>query len=62
MPQVKVKISVDGELSMDFMGFMGNDCHLKEARLKEIIKELELTKVSETKKMVTDDRMELEKA
>lgn len=62
MPLVKIQIKKNGEINMDYEGFHGSDCRLKEARLKELLKELELTKITEKDKRVIDSRFELEKA
>jgi len=62
MPVVKVEIEKNGEISMDYEGFHGSDCKLKEARLNELLKELGLMKTAETEKRIIDSRFELEKA
>lgn len=62
MPVVKIEILKDGEITMDYDGFHGSDCRLKEARIKEVLKELELTKTAETVKKVGDALFELEHA
>lgn len=62
MPAVKIEIAKNGEITMDYLGFHGSDCRLKEARLKQVLEELGLTKTVETEKHVGDAQYELEKA
>ena len=62
MPSVKIEIAEDGEISMDYKGFVGTDCRLREARLKTLLDELGLTKIVEKEKKIIDSRFELEKA
>jgi hypothetical protein len=62
MPAVKIEIDKYGEITMDYQGFHGSDCKLKEARLKEVLDELGLTKTAEKEKKVGDALYELERA
>lgn len=62
MPSVKIEIAEDGEISMDYKGFIGTDCRLREAKLKVLLDELGLNKIVEKEKRVVDSRFELEKA
>jgi len=62
MPAVKIEIDKKGEITMDYIGFHGSDCKLKEARLSQVLDELGLTKVAEKEKKVGDAMYELERA
>jgi len=40
MTKIKIKINSKGEISADYIGFVGNNCNIAEGRLKKMLDEM----------------------
>jgi len=62
MPSIKVSIDEDGNISMDYVGFIGNSCEKAEDAIKKKLDQLRLEKQSDhTKKEHHDSMYEVER-
>lgn len=61
MSMVKVVIDKKGKITMNYEGFVGQDCNIAEGKIREKLHALSMTTVGEERKGFEDRKMELER-
>lgn len=57
MPGYKIIVGKRGELSIDFIGYQGGECHMSEEKLLNKIKQMKLSKTLEVEETRPEDHM-----
>ena len=60
MPAIKVEIDKNGRASMNYEGFVGEECNVAEGQIIEKLKSLKMQNIGETKHRFEDRKMEME--
>jgi len=61
MPVVNLEIDKNGAISMDYEGYVGNECEMAEEKIRERIANLKLSTSGETRKGFEDRKLEIER-
>ena len=61
MPRVVITVEKNGEVNMDYEGFVGVECHMKEQDIVKRIRNLQIVNIGETSKDFEDRMLEVER-